>query len=87
MTEIPAITAVSAIRGIEPVGHRGAASYAMLEAARRRLTKELSDLRAAQAATSRTGQADIEALEGKIAAIEARLARQAQPARLPARPG
>lgn len=78
MTEIPAITAVSAICGIEPVGHRGAASNAMLEATWRRLTKELSELRASQTASTRTGQADIEALVGKIVAIESRLAHQAQ---------
>ena len=81
MIEIPAISAVSPIRGIEPVGHRGAASNAMLEATWRRLTKELADLRASQTASTRSGQADIEALVGKIVAIEGRLAHQAQLAR------
>ena len=51
---------------------------ALLEATWRRLTKELSELRASQTASTRTGQADIEALVGKIVAIEARLAHQAQ---------
>ena len=81
MVEISPISAVTSIRAIEPVGHRGAASNAMLEATWRRLQKELSDLRASQSATTRDGQADIAALEGKITAIEARLAHQAQLAR------
>ena len=78
MIEITAISAVSPIRSVEPVGQRGAASNAMLEATWRRLTKELSELRASQTASTRTGQADIEALVGKLVAIEARLAHQAQ---------
>ena len=78
MIEITAISAVSPIRSVEPVGQRGAASNAMLEATWRRLTKELAELRASQTASTRSGQADIEALVGKIVAIEARLAHQAQ---------
>ena len=78
MIEITAISAVSPIRSVEPVGQRGAASNAMLEATWRRLTKELSELRAGQTASTRSGQADIEALVGQIVAIEARLAHQAQ---------
>ena len=57
MIEITAISAVSPIRSVEPVGQRGAASNAMLEATWRRLTKELADLRASQTASTRSGQA------------------------------
>lgn len=81
MIEIPAVSAVSSIRAIEPIGYRGAATNAMLEATWRRLNKELSDLRASDAATTRAGKADIDALASKIAAIEVRLAHQAQLAR------
>lgn len=80
MLDISPVSAISPVRAIEPVGSRGSASTAVLEATLRRLQKELAELRAEQRAnessSTRTGQAAIEMLVNKIAAIEARLARQ-----------
>ncbi|HPU51325.1 MAG TPA: hypothetical protein PK359_07190 [Burkholderiaceae bacterium] len=90
MVEISAVSAVSgisAIRPLEPAGQRDHALTATLEATWRRLQKELSDLRAAQAAPTPKTRADLDSLTSRIAAIEERLARQAHLAHLHSKPG